>query len=173
MGFFPSPGFSFTLIFLKRSVHGQSAFCSRSADEPSGWPQSTNTPRGTLTGRCSESQVENHLQVLPPTSGLPPGGGTHFCFQILIQPHLPGYHSPGGAGISLWIAGEKTTGVFHGDDTFANAWPGRRRAHLLKLEQGFPLPPLGQPCGRWACRSGLRKDSSSLRNTWSLGFGCV
>lgn len=95
-------------------------------------------------------------------------GGTHFCPQILIQPHLPGYYSPGGAGISLWNAGE-TTGGFHGDDTFANASPGHWRAHLVKLEQGFPLPPLVHPCGRWACRSAPRKDSSSLKKNLVSG----
>lgn len=78
VGFFPHLVLVSLLFFLKRSIHGQSSFCSRRADEPSGWPQSTNTPRGTLTGRCSESQVENHLQVLPPTSGLPPGGRDPF-----------------------------------------------------------------------------------------------
>lgn len=128
---------------------------------------------GPLTGRCSESEVENHLQVLPPTSGLPPGGRDPFCPQILIQPHLPGYYSPGGAGVSLWDAGE-TTGVCHGDDTFANASLGRGRAHLVKLEQGFPPPPPVHHCGRRMCRSVCsEKGQQFSEKIWSLGFGCV
>lgn len=126
---------------------------------------------GPLTGRCSESEVENHLQVLPPTSGLPPGGRDPFCPQILIRPHLPGYYSPGGAGVSLWDAGE-TTGVCHGDDTFANASLGRGRAHLVKLEQGFPPPPRCITAADGCVgRSAPRKDSSSLKKSglWGLG----
>lgn len=71
----------------------------------------------TTSGRCH-----------PPL----PVGGVSFAPRFQSSHCLRGCHSPRAADTGLWDAG-KTTGIFHGEDTFANTSLGSWLAYFVKI----------------------------------------
>lgn len=68
-------------------------------------------------GQVFRATGGTRLRALPPTPA--PVGGVHFAPRFQSSHCLPGCHSPRAADTGLWNAG-KATGIFHGEDTFAN-----------------------------------------------------